>query len=864
MQPLTGVSKAIKLRSEIIPIEPGRVIPERKAQLNRERDCFEYRCWQFNLNQMKQIAGFLLAVLFSATLTAQTFNLNGRIVDSENRALASATVALLGSPLGTASNDRGEYKLVGIPQGEQIIVVQHLGFEEVRKTIDFQKDETFDFTLLVQVNEFGEGIEVTATRANELTPITHQDISAKDLEKVNLGQDLPIMLNQTVSMVTTSDAGAGVGYTGMRIRGTDGTGINVTVNGVPLNDPESHGVFWVNMPDFGSSTNSIQIQRGVGTSSNGSAAFGASINLETTAYEKESSVEINNSYGSFNTRKHNVIFNSGLINNYFNFEGRLSYIGSDGYIDRSASDLRSYYLAGGFYGKKLMVKAVTFAGKEITHQAWWGTPQSRLDNDTAAMIAHAYNNGLSDAQTKNLLESGRTYNYYQYDNEIDHYQQDHYQLISAYEFSKYLKLNVTAHYTYGRGYFEQYKTGESYADIGFANPVIGGDTIYEADMIFQRWLKNHFYGGVYALQYSKSNLQLTLGGSYNEYVGGHFGEVVWSQFADQTTIRQRYYSSDSKKSDLSQYLKGQHTWRNLTIYGDAQIRMIDYTSQGIDNDQRPIAINKSYFFFNPKGGLTYKIRNKQLLYASVAQTHREPVRSDFTDANPGSEPRAEQLTNIEMGWSIARKKWSVSANTYLMNYKDQLVLTGAVNDVGSPIRVNVPESYRAGIELSAEVRPYKGFFWKPNATLSQNKIANFTEVLYDYTNGFDVKEIDHGTTDIAFSPNIIVGSALGYETNFGLTVSVLSKYIGQQYLDNTSSTDRMIDAYFVNDLSINYEAPFKKVKRLTFSLLVNNILNEMYSSNGYTYSYIWGDMITENFYYPQAGRNWLLGMKWKF
>lgn len=813
---------------------------------------------------MKKIAILLLAVSFAYPVFSQTFTLSGRILDQENHAISGATISILGSTLGTTSNELGEFRLANILPGQQTIVVQHLGFDENRKLVDIQSNKTLDFVLKVQVNEFIEGIEVTATRATELTPITHQNINAKDLEKVNLGQDLPIMLNQTVSMVTTSDAGAGVGYTGMRIRGTDATGINVTINGVPLNDPESHGVFWVNMPDFSSSTNSIQIQRGVGTSSNGSAAFGASVNLETTSFEKESSVEINNTFGSFNTRKHNIIFNSGLLNKHFNFEGRLSYIGSDGYIDRSQSDLRSYYLAGGYYGKRFMLKAVTFAGKEITHQAWWGTPQSRLANDTTAMIEHAYNNGLNDKQTRNLIESGRTYNYYQYDNEIDHYQQDHYQLISAYEFSKYLKLNITAHYTYGRGYFEQYKSNTNYTDIGFENPIIGGDTIFKADMIFQRWLKNHFSGAVYALQYEKGKLQFTAGGAYNEYAGLHFGEVIWSQFANETSIRDRYYESNSKKTDFSQYIKGQYTWKKFTVYGDIQSRMISYKSQGIDNDQRPIVIDANYMFFNPKGGLTYSFGKKQFVYGSVAQTHREPVRSDFTDANPGNEPKSEQLTNVELGWSLSRQYINIAANAYLMNYKDQLVLTGAVNDVGSPVRVNVPESYRMGIELMAELHPIFGFYWKPNATFSQNKIANFTEIIYDYTNGFDIKEIDHGTTDIAFSPNIILGSEIGYKSNFGLNISILSKYVGRQFLDNTSSEDRVIDSYFVNDLSVQYELPFKKVKQLTCSLLVNNFLNRMYASNGYTYSYYWGELITENFYYPQAGRNVLVAVKWKF
>ncbi|MDP4762294.1 MAG: TonB-dependent receptor [Salibacteraceae bacterium] len=813
---------------------------------------------------MMKNAFLLFAVIFfSSLVVAQNVTLSGSIKNRDQQPVSNATIQVMNVGKGISSNDKGNFSL-SLPKGKYQIQISHIGLETIRQEIVLTKDLVFDFVMIPAMVTIGEGFAVEATRATVNTPVTHQEITAAEIEDINLAQDLPILLNQTVSAVTTSDAGAGVGYTGIRIRGSDATRINVTVNGVPLNDPEGHGVFWVNMPDFASSTNSIQIQRGVGTSTNGSAAFGASINLQTTAFQKEASAEINNSFGSFNTRKHNVILNSGLINDHFNFEGRLSYIGSDGYIDRSGSNLRSYYLAGGYYGEKLMVKAVSFSGKEVTHQAWWGTPQSRVEGDVSAMETHAINNGYTEQQTENLLNSGRTYNYYEYDNEIDDYQQDHYQLITGYQFNDHLKLNLTGHYTYGRGYFEQYKEGESFGDIGFADPIIGSDTISSSNMILQRWLDNHFYGGVYSFQYQKGKLNATLGGSYNEYVGEHHGEVIWSEYAVNTNIRERYYFSDSKKTDLSQYLKAEYSWEKLTLYADLQLRAIDYRAKGIDNDQRIIDVDQNYLFFNPKVGASYRPNKNNRFYFTVAQASREPVRSDFIDAEPGVIPKPEFMTNAELGWSFAAKKWSVSTNAFLMNYKDQLVLTGALNDVGSSLRTNVAESYRAGIEIAAEVRPYKGLFWKPNATFSQNKIANFNEVLYDYTIDFDVVEVNHGTTDIAFSPNVIIGSTLGYETNFGLTLAFFSKFVGKQYLDNTSSEDRILESYFVNDVSISYDAPIKGVKRLTFSLLVNNVLNEMYSSNGYTYSYYYGDLITENFYYPQAGTNWLLGMKWKF
>jgi iron complex outermembrane receptor protein len=812
---------------------------------------------------MTKNAFLLLAVLFIFNNAfSQTFKLSGSVFDQNNQPIPGATIRLLDLNKGVSSDQQGSFSL-SLVRGEYTLQVSFVGKQTITRQLSLNEDKMLDFVLIPDLITIGEGFAVEATRASAYTPVTYQEISSEEIENINLAQDLPILLNQTVSAVTTSDAGAGVGYTGIRIRGSDATRINVTVNGVPLNDPEGHGVFWVNMPDFASSTNSIQIQRGVGTSTNGAASFGASINLQTTSFEKEAFAEINNSIGSFNTRKHNVILNSGLINKNFNVEGRLSYISSDGYIDRSAANLRSYYLAGGYYGKDLMIKAVTFSGKEVTNQAWWGTPQSRLQNDVDRMELHALNNGYSEQQTQNLLNSGRTYNYYEYENEIDDYQQDHYQLITGWQISPALKLSLTGHYTYGRGYFEQYKEDESFEDIGFDDQVIGADTITSSDMILQRWLDNHFYGGVYSLEYRKGKFNATLGGAYNEYLGEHFGEVIWAEYAQGTRIRERYYFSESKKSDFSQYLKTEYSWAKWTLYADFQMRALSYSGKGLDNDQRAILIDENYLFLNPKGGVSFRPNQNNQFYLSLAQASREPVRSDFIDAPEGLAPKPEFLTNAELGWGRSGNVLNFSANVFLMSYKDQLVLTGELNDVGSSLRTNVPESYRVGVELSFDILPYKGFFIRPNLTLSQNKIANFTETVYDYTTGFDVFEVDHGTTDIAFSPNIIAGNAFGYKTAFGLTVTWFSKYVGLQYLDNTSSSDRLLDAYFVNDLSFSYDVPFKHTKKLSFNLLINNFLNEMYAANGYTYSYVVGDLITENFYYPQAGTNWLLGMKIK-
>ncbi len=806
------------------------------------------------------LAVFLLTV--SSSIGQERYVIKGRVISSDGTPLSGASVYNPLNYSGTAAGPDGSYTLKVRP-GQYVIRAEYLGYRAETDTIEVSGDMGYDFSLEPKAFMSKE-VVVEATRAGVLTPMAVQNISKEELEELNLAKDMPILLNQTVSAVTTSDAGAGVGYTGIRIRGSDATRINVTINGVPLNDPESHGVFWVNMPDFASSTENIQIQRGVGTSSNGSAAFGASINLQTSDFDSTSYVELNNTFGSFNTRRHNAIFNSGLLNDHFQFEGRLSYISSDGYIDRSAADLRSYYVSGGYYGDRLMVKGLTFAGREVTQQAWYGTPQSRVEGDEEAMLIHAINNGYTEAQTENLLNSGRTYNFYTYDNEIDNYGQDHYQLITGYALSDKLYLNVTGHYTYGRGYFEQFQGQDDLAEYGLSYPVIGGDTVTTGDVIVRRWLDNHFYGGVFSLQYKGGAHRLTWGGSANEYRGDHFGEVIWSQFAPDAAIRDRYYASTSRKQDASSYLKWEYDWKTLTFFADMQGRYIDYVAQGVDNDQRPIDVDVDYLFFNPKAGVSARLGSQYRAYLSVARASREPVRNDFIDAAPGVVPKPEFLTDLESGLEFKSERVTTLINAYYMHYTDQLVLTGEVNDVGAPVRTNVPESFRAGIEASFQWKVTDHLTWQPNATFSQNKITQFTELIYDYTEGFDVVEVQHQNTDIAFSPSLIAGSQLGYQFDFGLELAWLTKYVGRQYLDNTGDVDRSIDPYLVNDARITYAPKVRGLKRFELNLLVNNVLNEMYSANGYTFSYIFGQQITENFFYPQATRNFLAGLTLRF
>lgn len=713
-----------------------------------------------------------------------------------------------------------------------------------------------------------DDVIVYATRANENTPTTYSEISKDQIKNVNLGQDLPILLNLSPSLVTTSDAGAGVGYTGLRIRGSDATRINVTINGIPVNDSESHGVFWVNMPDFASSVDNIQIQRGVGTSTNGAAAFGATVNLQTNVPSRDAYAEVNNSFGSFNTRKHTLMYNTGLLNKKWSFESRLSKISSDGYIDRAESDLQSYFLSGGYYGDKTILKALVFGGREVTYQSWWGTPQAVLENDRDGIEEVIGNNGYSPEQAENIRNSGRTFNYYLYENEVDNYKQDHYQLHLSHQLNNALTINVSGHYTYGRGYFEQFRNDDDFSDYGLENVVLGDTTITSTDLIRRRWLDNDFYGTTFSLNYLNDDLDITLGGAWNKYDGDHFGEVIWAQYASNSDIRYRYYDNVGLKTDLNVYLKTNYQLSNLNLFADLQIRKIDYETTGIDSDLRAISVGDEYIFFNPKVGATYTLNKSSNIYASFAIANREPVRNDFIDAPGGVTPKHETLNNLEVGYRKFGQDFSFQANYYLMDYENQLVLTGELNDVGSSVRQNVPESYRMGVELVGAYKITDQLQWEANLTLSKNKIQNFTEVLYNYGpawDEFNVEETQFKDTDISFSPNVIGGSRLTFTPIDGLEASLMSKYVGKQYLDNTSNDARSIDAYFVNDFRLSYNFSTSSVKNINISLLVNNILSEEYSSNGYTFGYAAGTYkVRENYYYPQAGRNFLLALNLRF
>ena len=816
---------------------------------------------------MKTFLTVITILVSTASMMAQS-TIRGKVTDEKGIILHGATVKLQNTRFGSVVDADGNYIIRNIPNGTYSIEVTFVGYESFQKSIDISSNLTIPVVLKETVI-FGDEVIVYATRAQDNTPTTFTNLSDEEIAERNLGQDIPMLLNFTPSIVTTSDAGAGVGYTGMRIRGSDATRINVTINGIPINDSESHGVWWVNMPDLASSLNQIQVQRGVGTSSNGAAAFGATINMQTSGPSVDPFAEVGTSFGSFNTWKANVLFNTGLINDRFNFEGRISQIASDGYIDRASSDLKSYFLSGGYYGSKTTLKAVVFGGKEVTYQAWYGTPQARIENDEEGMqeVINWSGEYNTQEQIDNLLNSDRRFNYYLYDNEIDHYNQDHYQLHFNHSVNDNFNFSLSGHYTYGRGYYEQERLDDDFADYGMEDVEIGDSLITSTDFIRRRWLDNDFYGLTYAFNYNKERLDIVLGGSYNKYEGEHYGEIIWAKIAGSSSIRERYYDGLGVKKDFNSYLKANYQVNDrLNLFGDIQIRSIDYNTKGIDNDLVYYDTGEDYLFVNPKVGLSYQLNGKNTLYGSYSIGNREPVRSDFIDAPNGETPKHETLRNLETGIKRIDSKLSYEANFYYMGYKNQLVLTGALNDVGSPIRSNVPDSYRMGIELAVAYQISKTFHWSVNATFSQNKIKEYTEIVYDYAFDDDryIVEIYHENTDISFSPDMVLGSTISYSKH-GFTAQLLSKFVGEQYLDNTSNEDRTIKSYFINDLNVRYNFQAFGLRDIELNLLVNNIFNAEYESNGYTWGYMWdGYLYQQNNYYPQAGTNFLAGLKLRF
>lgn len=805
-------------------------------------------------------------IMFMPVFAFSQHTVNGTITGTNGSPISGVKVEIHNTFFKTFTNADGEFVFTKLNAGDYKLNVSKSEFIPQMEAIKIDDKDLEVKINLIEHFKLIEEVSVTGIRATPNTPTTHSEVNKTEIEERNYGQDLPYMLNTLPSTVVTSDAGAGVGYSGIRIRGVDPTRTNVTINGIPVNDSESHGVYWVNMPDLASSVENIQVQRGVGTSTNGASAFGASINIKTNDINREAYGVLDNSFGSFNTMKNTVKAGTGLLNEKFTLDMRLSRVNSGGYIDRATTDLKSYYASGAWVGKKSLLRATVFSGKEKTYQAWYGTPQSVVNGNKDSITAYAERNYIYGSDRDNLLNSGRTYNYYTYDNEVDNYQQDHYQLHFNHRFLKTLKLTSALHYTRGKGYFEQYKAGEDFSDYGLAPLILSTDTISETDLIRRRWLDNHFYGGVFSIAHDKGPLNAVFGGGVNQYIGGHYGEIVWAEFASDSQIRDRYYDNDALKTEAHAYLKGTYKLGKLTLFGDIQYRHIDYSFVGIDDVNGSIEAldqNLVFDFINPKGGFMYDFNARNNAYFSAAVANREPVRKDFRENTSENRPEVENLLNFELGYRYKGQKLMVNANAYYMDYTNQLVLTGQINDVGDYTRTNVDKSYRAGIELEAGYRIVKQLSITGNVTLSENKIKEFNEYVDNYDT-YVQTVYEHKNTDLSFSPNIIASAGINYEPIKNMSINFIGKHVGEQFLDNTSTDTRKLNAYTTFNLQAQYTIKDVVFKEITLGVMVNNLFNELYENNGYTWGYIYGGKRTvENFYYPQAGRNFMVRVLFK-
>ncbi|OCK44461.1 TonB-dependent receptor [Tenacibaculum soleae] len=772
-----------------------------------------------------KIVAFLMVIFATLTANAQDFILSGKVVNNNQEPLVGATIVLEELKKGTATDFEGNFQLK-LAKGSHTIKVTYLGFNTYTQKIKISKNKKISIQLSTG-STILEDVLVAAVRVQADAPVTHSNLTKKEISKRNLGQDIPMLLNYLPNVVSSSDAGAGIGYTYMSVRGSDASRVNVTVNGIPYNDAESQGTFWVNMGDFASSTQSLQLQRGVGTSTNGAGAFGASLNILTDAAATEAGGEISNSFGSFNTRKHTVKFTTGKVNEHFEFSGRVSNIYSDGYIDRASTDLKSYFLQGSYTDENTLIKALVFGGKEKTYQAWDGISAQQLKED-------------------------RRQNPLTYENEIDNFQQDHYQLHWNEKLNNNWTTNVGLNYTRGKGYFEQFKDDRDAAD--YNNLIVDG-----SDVIVRRWLDNHFYVGNFNATYNNDKLEIITGTSYSHYTNNHYGEIIWgSDLAANTNIRDHYYDGKSTKNDFNVFSKiSFNLTEKLRTFIDLQSRFVSYKTNGLTSKRKPLNVDENFNFFNPKFGLTYTLNDNNSFYTSFAKANREPNRSDFKDGVNTH----ESLNDYELGWRFKNDVVKLNTNVYFMDYQNQLVLTGEIDDTGDPLRGTSGNSYRLGLEIDADIKLTNNLSVRQNIAVSQNKNVDF------FTNRDGALQ-ELGNTTIANSPNIVTGNTFTYHPSENFKIAFLSKFVGEQYLSNTDTEASKLDSYFTSDLNIIYEIETKSIfKSIVFTGLVNNIFNKEYVDRGYIYLDYWstpGTTQEAQGYYPQATINFLAGVTLKF
>ncbi len=810
---------------------------------------------------MRKLIGFTFFLVFPLAVLAGSYQeggsvISGKVTDPSGNVLAGAAVAVENTGLGTHTGKDGSFVIKGLHGGRYTVIVTYIGFETYRKEIDLKK-EVFLNIVLNQQPYVTQEVLVSATRAGEHSPMAYSVMDKGVVREQNTGQDMPYLLSLTPSLVETSEAGNGVGYTNLRIRGTDANRINVTIDGIPLNDPESQQVFWVDLPDLASSVENIQIQRGAGTSSNGSGAFGATISIQTTNPGNEPFAEISSSAGSFNTLKNMVAAGTGLIKGKFALQMRLSDLKSNGYINRTGSNHKSAFINGIFRTEKSSLKMNILLGQEHTGIGWWGVPADSLATNRTYNPAGEYTD-----------DSGIIH---YYNNESDNYEQDHFQLIYGHTFGKYLSLNGALHYTHGKGYYEEYAEDQPLTDYGLSPFIIGDSLITTSDLVRRKWLSNDFYGAVYSVRYHNNRMDALAGGGANLYIGDHYGNIIWMQNAGETEKDHQWYLNTGRKGEVSIYGKVNYALTDkLSAFGDLQYRYVYYNMSGPDADFTDLTQKHTYGFFNPKAGIFWTITPEQDAYLSFSVANREPTREDFKEASgdPQSTPSPETLYDTELGYKLKKGRSLFGVNIYAMLYKDQLVPTGELSNVGYSIMTNVDKSYRLGIETSADMRLTNLVNWRVNLTLSSNRITGFTEYYTDYNTNDRTSQYlskNLGTVDIAYSPSVIFSSDLLFNVYKGMEAHFISKYVGKQYFDNTMNPERTIKPYFVNNIRIDLTPRIKNIRGLEIQLMVNNIFNSMYENNAYGGNwYEDGVEKTWAYYFPQAGTNYMCRMDIRF
>lgn len=767
--------------------------------------------------------------------------LSGVISGEGDQPLLGVNVVVGDRAFGTTTDQQGRFALAGLRAGAFRLRLSFVGYQPTDTLIILAEGENNFSLSMMPARVMLTAAEVTALRAGERAPFVKSTLSRDELERINTGLDLPFLLEQQPGVVATSDGGTGIGYTYMRIRGTDATRTNITLNGVPFNDPESQGAFLVNLPDLATSAEDIEVQRGVGTSTNGPAAFGASVNIRTTAVKPQPWGLVSLSGGSFNTQRYSVSAGTGLIDGRFSLDARLSSISTDGYVDRASADLKSYFMQAAWLGAKRSLRFIHFRGKEVTYQAWGGVPRE-------------------------VIDTNRTFNPYTYENEVDNYDQAHYQLLFDQKLGKNATFNLTLFRVRGAGYFEQFREGDDLLRYGISPALINGDSIFTTDLIRRRWLDNTLTGANTSAEFKLGAHRLVVGGSLSDSRGAHFGELIWARYAGSADIRDRYYDNDARKTDANAYAKISYALRsNIDVFGDAQFRAVSHELEMLNEAFEPEQQSIGFGFFNPKAGLVWRMHEGGRAYGSIAVAHREPNREDLQETTPASRPHAERLVDYELGYECRTGRMSAGINLYYMDYADQLVLTGELNDVGAALRTNVKSSYRAGAELTLATRITRRLTWRANAALSQNKVRGFTEFVDDWDNGGQVATT-YTESDLSFSPSLVAGSEIGFRfwdhaKHGNAELTFVTKFVGKQYLDLSASADRMLDPFLVNDQRLNATWMAKGTKGIDFNITVRNLFSELYESNGWVYSFVSDGRRQEMVgLYPQAPLNLMAGV----